>query len=53
MPKSCWIAHVLADHGFTTRISPNRHDPASRVHPCPPKKREAIETALQKLHRLR
>jgi len=46
-PKACWIADVKAAHGLTTRIAPNRHDPASRVHPCPDGKRPAIEDALR------
>lgn len=46
-PKSCWIAHVLSDHGLTHKTSPNRIDKAARVHPCPDAKRPAIEAALR------
>jgi hypothetical protein len=46
-PKSCWVAHVLFDHGRTRRTSPNRIDNAARVHPCPDSKRPAIEAALR------
>lgn len=49
VPKSCWIAHVLSDHGLTNRMSPNRGDPAVRRHPCPPEKRAAIVRALSDL----
>jgi len=45
--KTCWVAHVMADHGLTTRISPNRVDRKTRKHPCPPDKRPAIESALR------
>jgi len=44
--KRCWIAHVLSDRGLTKGTSPNRKDPSRRVHPCPDKKRQAIEAAL-------
>lgn len=47
--KTCWIAHVLSDHGLTKRQAPNRADPTSRVHPCPAAKRAAIEEALREL----
>lgn len=49
VPKTCWIAHVLSDHGLTKREAHNRHSKGSRVHPCPPEKREAIVTALKTL----
>ena len=45
--ETCHIAHVLADHGLTNRRAPNRIDPLTRVKPCPPKKRRAIEEALK------
>lgn len=47
VPKSCWIAHVLAEHGKTRRAAPNRIEPTRRAHPCPPSKRPAIEAALR------
>jgi hypothetical protein len=48
-PKTCWIAHVKADHGQTNRVAPNRVDLDQRKHPCPPEKRAAIEQALRDL----
>jgi hypothetical protein len=45
--KTCWIAHVLSDHGLTRRTAPNRANQGIRVHPCPPGKRAAIEAALR------
>lgn len=47
MPKTCWIAHVMADHGLTKRIAPNRIDRTGRAYPCPDEKRPAIESALR------
>jgi hypothetical protein len=47
VPQTCWIAHVLADHGRTTRPAPNRLTPDARAKPCPPVKRPAIEAALR------
>jgi hypothetical protein len=49
VPKTCWIAHVLSDHGMTTRQARNRTDPSERQHPCPADKRSAIEAALRRL----
>jgi len=49
VPKTCWIAHVRELNGLPVRQAPNRHDPNSRVVPCPPGKRKAIENALRKL----
>ena len=49
VPKTCWIAHVLSDHGVIKREAPNRIDPNNREHPCPPDKRIAIEDALRRL----
>lgn len=46
-PKSCWIAHVLSDHGLTKRPAHNRSSPTKRKHPCPHNKRLAIENALR------
>jgi len=45
--ETCWIAHVMADNGLTTRRATNRIDPSSRVKPCPPNKRPAILAALR------
>ncbi|PYD74999.1 hypothetical protein [Novacetimonas pomaceti] len=45
--KSCWIAHILSDHGKTRRQANNRIDPNQRKHPCPPEKRPVIEAALR------
>lgn len=47
VPKSCWIAEVLSDHGLTKGTAPNRRGGAQRLHPCPDKKRPAIEDALR------
>jgi len=47
VPQTCWIAHVLADHGLTTRMAHNRASRNSRAKPCPPDKREAIVAALR------
>lgn len=49
VPKTCWIAHVLSDHGLTRRQAWNRVDPSARKHPCPSAKRPAIEQALRRL----
>jgi hypothetical protein len=46
-PKTCWIAHVLSDQGLTKRKAANRIDPKMRAYPCPPLKRDAIESALK------
>ena len=45
--KSCWIAHVKADHCLTSRIAHNRASNCQRKHPCPKDKRPAIEAALR------
>jgi hypothetical protein len=45
--KTCWIAHVKADHGLTARLAPNRVNPSKRIHACPPDKRGTIEAALR------
>lgn len=47
VPKTCWIAHVKAQHGLTTRQAPNRFSPSSREHPCPPDKKASIEAAMR------
>ena len=44
--KTCWIAHVKSAHGLTGADAPNRIDPKSRKHPCPPEHQAAIEAAL-------
>lgn len=49
VPKTCWIAHILSDHGLTTRQSPNRINAGSRKYPCPVDKREAIEKTMRAL----
>jgi hypothetical protein len=47
VPKTCWIAHVLSDQGLTQRKAANRIGPKTRTYPCPPLKRDAIESALK------
>jgi len=49
VPKTCWIADVLASHGLTRRIAPNRKSKDIRQHPCPEDKRAAIEGAMRDL----
>jgi hypothetical protein len=44
--KTCWIAHVKSGHGLIGADAPNRIDPKTRMHPCPPARRAAIEAAL-------
>ena len=51
VPKTCWIAHVLSDHGLTNRQAANRIDSRERTNPCPPEKRPSLEKALR-LHRM-
>jgi len=46
-PKTCWIAHILSEHGLTKRMAPNRADPNARAHPCPAARKAAIEDALR------
>jgi hypothetical protein len=46
-PKTCWIAHVLSDHGLTVRSAPNRPFRKPRRQPCPDTKRPDIELALR------
>jgi len=46
-PKTCWVAHVLSDHGLTKYRAPNRKGEVYRVNPCPDSKRGAIEGALR------
>lgn len=45
---SCYIAHVLADHGLTRRVAHNRYGPERRCQ-CPCALRPAIEEAIQHL----
>jgi hypothetical protein len=48
VPKTCWIAHVMSDHGLTTRTAANRMDDEIRTNPCPPgRERAAIESPLR------
>ncbi len=47
VPKTCWIAHVKSLHGLPMRTAPNRASPQTRMVPCPPEKRPAIEDALR------
>jgi len=47
VPQTCWIAHVMSDHGLTTRLAPNRISASERAKPCPHDKRAAIEAALR------
>ncbi len=49
VPKTCWIADVLAEHGLTTRQAPNRADPNVRQYPCPAEKREALTSAMREI----
>ena len=55
VPKTCWIAYVLALSGRKLRAAPNRIDRDVRKYPCPAKKRGAIIEAFHKLdqHELR
>jgi len=46
--KTCWIAHVKSLHGLTKRVSPNRINLDSRVHPCPEKWVGEIELSMRK-----
>jgi hypothetical protein len=47
VPRTCWIAHVKADHGLTLHKAPNRYEHPTRSDPCPTEKRAAIQAALQ------
>ena len=47
VPKTCWIAHVMADEGLSTRKAANRISATERQYPCPPDKRLAIIAALR------
>jgi hypothetical protein len=50
IPKTCWIADVMNEHGLTRRIAPNRLNPNLRTNPCPSEKKKAIEAALRYFH---
>lgn len=45
---TCYIAHVLSDHGLTLRIASNRKG-TGRAHPCPKSWRAPIEEAIRHL----
>jgi hypothetical protein len=47
VPKTCWIADIKSQYDLITRQAPNRFNPNSREHPCPPDKRSAIESAMR------
>ena len=47
--KTCWIAHVMADYGLTTRVAPNRISLTERKYPCPEGKRAVILKAMRRL----
>lgn len=44
--QTCWIADVKASHGLTRGEAPNRIPSNTKVKPCPPHRRAAIERAL-------
>jgi hypothetical protein len=44
--QTCWIAEVKASHGLTRGEAPNRISSRTKVKPCPPHRRAAIERAL-------
>ncbi len=46
-PQTCWIADVKSAHGLTRGQAPNRISPRSKMKPCPPNRRAAIEEALR------
>ncbi|MCR2834086.1 hypothetical protein [Parerythrobacter lacustris] len=46
VPKTCWIADLKHQHKLTAKIAPNRQGSA-RAYPCPPDRREAIESAFR------
>jgi hypothetical protein len=47
IPKTCWIADVLSQHGLTRHAAVNRITLSSRKYPCPPEKHSGIENALR------
>ncbi len=46
--KTCWIADVKRRHGLTTRIAPNRIDPAKPKHPCPDRLIPIVKESLNR-----
>ncbi len=46
VPKTCWIAHCKELNNLPLGRAPNRQG-SSRVEPCPPGKRLAIEEAFR------
>ncbi len=46
-PKNCWIAHMKEMCGLNPRMSNNRHNPNSRVCPCPFDKRADLREAFR------
>ncbi|HKZ43077.1 MAG TPA: hypothetical protein VJ044_19115 [Candidatus Hodarchaeales archaeon] len=49
--ETCWIAHVLAENGKTSRIAPNRIG-KERRNPCPDKYWKSLESVLKELKML-
>lgn len=45
--KTCWIAHMKEVFGLQPRMSPRRHSPHKRVHPCPEAKQQDICEAFR------
>lgn len=45
--KTCWIADAKKKCGLEPKMAPNRHDPNSRVHPCPDTKLEDVKEAFR------
>jgi hypothetical protein len=45
--QNSWIAHVLSDHGKTTRKSPQRK--GDYKYPCPDRIRPDLEKVLKEL----
>jgi hypothetical protein len=52
VPKTCWIAHMKEIVGLKPKVSPNRHSPTKRVHPCPNDKRKDLEEAFKHFNML-
>jgi len=46
VPKTCWIAHCKELNGLPVSKAPNRQS-ETRMVPCPPDKRRAIEDAFR------
>ena len=51
-PKNCWIAHMKEMCGLNPKMSNNRQDPNSRVHPCPVDRRQDLREAFQHFNML-